>query len=62
MLVSGKKYLDLDHVERDYSALLGRPMPMHSKKNLQKKETSTPIPKKYLEYEVSWGELLGDAC
>ena len=28
-------------------------MPMHSRKKLQKKETSAPIPKKYLEYEVS---------
>ena len=26
---------------------------MHSRKKLQKKETFTPIPKKYLEYEVS---------
>ena len=36
MLVSGKKYLDLDEVET--SALLGRPMPMHSRKKLQKKD------------------------
>ena len=28
-------------------------MPMHSRKKLQKKETAAPIPKKYLEYEVS---------
>ena len=34
---------------------------MHSRKKLQKKETSAPIPKKYLEYEVSQGELLGEA-
>ena len=26
---------------------------MHSRKKLEKKETSAPIPKKYLEYEVS---------
>ena len=26
---------------------------MHSRKKLQKKETSAPIPNKYLEYEVS---------
>ena len=26
---------------------------MHSRKKLQKKEISAPIPKKYLEYEVS---------
>ena len=25
---------------------------MHRRKKLQKKETSAPIPKKYLEYEV----------
>ena len=30
-------------------------MPMHSRKKLQKKETSAPIPKKYLEYKVSQG-------
>ena len=34
---------------------------MHSRKKLEKKETSVPIPKKYLEYEVSWGELLEEA-
>ena len=33
-------------------------MPMHSRKKLQKKETSTPIPKKYLEYEVSEGVIV----
>jgi len=36
-------------------------MTMHSRKKSQKKETSVPIPKKYLEYEVSPGELLGEA-
>ena len=46
--------------QRETSALLGRPTPMHSRKKLQKKETSTPIPKKYLEYEVSKGVLLGE--
>ena len=30
---------------------------MHSRKKLQKKETSAPIPKKYLEYEVSQGPV-----
>ena len=34
---------------------------MHSRKKLQKKETSAPIPKKYLEYDVSQEELLGGA-
>ena len=48
---------NLDQVERKTSALLGRPMPMHSRKKLQKKETSAPIPKKYLEYEVSQGPV-----
>ena len=38
---------------RETSALLGRSMLMHSRKKLQKKETSAPVPKKYLEYEVS---------
>ena len=40
-------------IGRETSALLGRPMPMHSRKKLQKKVTSAPVPKKYLEYEVS---------
>jgi len=31
---------------------------MHSRKKLQKKETSAPIPKKYLEYEVSQGGVV----
>ena len=44
--------------ERETSALLGRPMPMHSRKKLQKKETSSPIPKKYLEHEVSQGGVV----
>ena len=58
-LVSDMEHLNLDQVERT-SALLGRPMPMHSRNNLQKKETSAPIPKKYLEYEVSqWGVVRG---
>ena len=43
--------------ERETSALLGTPTPMHSRKKLQKKETSAPIPKKYLEYEVSQGPM-----
>ena len=44
--------------ERETSALLGRPTPMHSRKKSQKKETSAPIPKKYLEYQVSPGEVV----
>ena len=31
---------------------------MHSRKKLQKKETSAPIPKKHLEYEVSQGGVV----
>ena len=58
MLVSDKKHIDLDQVERQTSALLGRPTRMHSRKKLQKKETSAPIPKKYLEYEVSQGGVV----
>ena len=54
-LVSDVENPNLDQVERETSALLGRPTPMHSRKKLQKKETSAPIPKKYLEYEVSQG-------
>ena len=60
-LVSDVKHPNLDQVDRETSALLGRPMPMHGRKKLQKKETSAPIPKKYIEYEVSRGELLGEA-
>ena len=56
-LVSDVEHPNLDQVERETSALLGRPTPMHSRKKLQKKETSAPIPKKYLEYEVSSGGL-----
>ena len=33
-------------------------MPRHSKKKLQKKETSAPTPKKHLEYEVSQGGVV----
>ena len=52
------KHPNLDQVERDTSALLGRPMPIHGRKKLQKKETSAPIPKKYIEYEVSQGGVV----
>ena len=56
-MVSDVEHPNLDQVERETSALLGRPTPMHSRKKLQKKETSAPIPKKYLEYEVSQGPM-----
>ena len=51
MPVSGIKYLSSDQVET--STLLGRTIPTLSRKQLQKKETSAPISKKYLEYEIS---------
>ena len=57
-LVSDVENPNLDQVERETSALLGRPTPMHSRKKLQKKETSAPIPKRYLEYEVSQGGVV----
>ena len=54
MLVSGKEYLKLDQVERDFCS--ARQYYAHAQQEkLQKKETSAPIPKKYLEYEVSQG-------
>ena len=46
------EHSNLNQVERETSVLLGRTTPMHRRKKLQKKETSAPIPKKYLEYEV----------
>ena len=44
--------------QRETSPLLGRPTPMRSRKKLQKKEASAPIPTKYLEYDASqWGAV-----
>ena len=40
MLVSGKKYLDLDQIET--SALLDRPTPIQNRKKLQKKRDLRP--------------------
>ena len=51
-LFSDVEHSNLNQVERETSVLLGRPTSMHRRKKLQKKETSAPIPKKYLEYEV----------
>ena len=59
-LISDVEHPNLDQAERETSVLLGRTTPMHRRKKLQKKETSAPIPKKYLEYEVSKGVLLGE--
>ena len=49
---------NLDQVERDFCSIR-QAYAMHSRKKLQKKETSAPIPKKYLEYEVSQGAYSG---
>ena len=54
MLISGKKYLDLDQVERDFCS--ARQAYAHARKKLQEEETSSLIPKKSLR-----GELLGEA-
>ena len=48
---------NLDQVERDFCSIR-QAYAMHSRKKLQKKETSAPIPKKYLEYEVSQGVVV----
>ena len=45
------------YISRETSTLLGKSMPMKSRKKSQKKET-TPIPKKCLEYEVSYKEVV----
>ena len=45
------------YISRETSTLLGKSMPMKSRKKSQKKET-TPIPKKCLEYEVSYREVV----
>ena len=50
MLVSGTEYLDRGQVER---AVYSTRQDYTYRKQLQKKETSALIPKKYLEYEVS---------
>ena len=53
MLVSGKKYLDLDKVERDFCSARQAYTHAQQEEVTEKKETSASIPKKYLEYEVS---------
>ena len=57
MLVSGTEYLNLDQVERDFCFV--RQAYAHAQQEkVTKKKTSTPIPKKYLEYEVSQGRVV----
>ena len=51
------KHPNLDQVERDFCSA-SRPTPRHSRKKLQKKDTSAPIPKKHLECEVSQGGVV----
>ena len=57
MLVSGKRYLDLELVERDFCS--ARQAYAHAQQEEVIEETDLrPIPKKYLEYEVSQGEVV----
>ena len=58
MLVSDKKkYLDLDLIEKDFCP--ARQAYAHAQQEkVTKKKTSAPIPKKYLEYEVSRGRVV----
>ena len=46
-----QKHLDLDQVERDFCS--ARQAYAHEQQEEITEETSIPIPKKYLEYEVS---------
>ena len=55
MLVSGKEYLNLDQVERDFCS--ARQAYAHEQQE-EVTEESAPIPKKYLEYEVSQGRVV----
>ena len=51
-----KKTLGLDLVERDFCS--ARQAYAHEQQEEITEETSIPIPKKYLEYEVSQGEVV----
>ena len=54
------QHRNLDQGERDfYSAR--QAYAQAEQEEVTEKETSAPIPKKHLEYEVSRGELLGEA-
>ena len=50
---------NLDQVERDFCS--ARQAYAQAEQEEVTEETSAPIPKKHLEYEVSQGELLGEA-
>ena len=57
MLVLGKKYLDLDQVERDFCS--ARQIYAHAQQEEVTEERDLhQIPKKYLEYEVSQGRVV----
>ena len=56
-MVSGKKYLDLDQVERDFCS--ARQAYAHAQQEEVTEERDLrPIAKKYLEYEVSQGGVV----
>ena len=57
MLVLGKKYLDLDQVERDFCS--ARQAYAHAQQEEVTEERDLrPNPQKYLEYEVSQGRVV----
>ena len=57
MLVSGKKYLDLDQIERDFSS--SRQAYAHAQQEeVTEKRDLHPNSQEYLEYEVSQGEVV----
>ena len=49
---------NLDQVERDFCSARQAYAQAQQKKSYKKKETSAPIPKKHLEYEVSQGGVV----
>ena len=56
-MVSDVEHPNLDQVERDFCSI--RQAYAHAQQEeVTEKETSAPIPKKYLEYEVSQGEVV----
>ena len=57
-LVSDVEHLNLDQVERDFCSARQAYAHAQQEKITHKKETSAPIPPKYLEYEVSRGGVV----